>query len=200
MKLTIYSVLFALAAAAGVSAQEGSHLTFQVGAGFTDGVGRTGSYLDSGWNISYGVGYNFNPYLGALIDISDNGLGINSATLTRIGGSGGDVNLFTATLDPIVHLNPHGHVDVYITGGGGLFHQKQAFSSDPFFDLSPAAIPSTQIPGSYSTNRPGIDGGVGIAIGTKWHGKLFAEARYDRMFYSSNFHTDYLPVTFGYRW
>jgi hypothetical protein len=48
-------------------------------------------------------------------------------------------------------------------------------------------------------NKPGIDAGAGIAFGTKWHGKVFAEARYDRIF-MGNFHTDYVPVSFGFRW
>jgi len=42
------------------------------------------------------------------------------------------------------------------------------------------------------------DAGVGIAFGHKWGGRFFAEARYDRIF-TGNYHTDYLPVTFGYR-
>jgi hypothetical protein len=39
---------------------------------------------------------------------------------------------------------------------------------------------------------------VGVAFGHKWGGRFFAEARYDRIF-TGNYHTDYLPVTFGFR-
>lgn len=190
-------------------AQEASHLTGQFGGGFTTGIGRTGTYLDTGWNITAGLGWNFNQYVGVLVDVSDSHLGINSTTLSNIGVPGGNVNLFTATLDPIIHLMPRNHVDVYVTGGGGLFRRNQEFTApsaatvygfNPFFGFYPAVVPSTTILSSYSVNKPGVDVGIGIAIGTKWHGKLFAEARYDRMFYNSYFHTDYLPVTFGYRW
>jgi hypothetical protein len=31
-----------------------------------------------------------------------------------------------------------------------------------------------------------------------WHGKFFAEAKYNRIF--ANYHSDYVPVTFGFRW
>jgi len=210
MKRTIYSIIvFAAAAAATLSAQETGHMAFQVGGGFTTGLGRTGTYLDYGWNLGAGVGYNFNQHVGALININDSEMGINSTTLTGIGVPGGNVNMFTATLDPIVHLTPAGKADIYITGGGGLFHRNQeftqpsastAFGFNPFFGFYPTLVPVTQILSSYSVNKPGIDAGAGVAFGTKWHGKIFAEARYYRMFYNTSFHTDYLPVTFGFRW
>ncbi len=90
-----------------------------------------------------------------------------------------------------------------------LFRRYQAFTAPsvatvygfvPFLGLYPTAVPATTILSSYSVNKPGVDVGIGFAVGTKWHGKLFAEAKYDRMFYNNYFHTDYLPVTFGYRW
>ena len=209
MRQTLFSIIIAAAAVVTLSAQETTSVAFQVGGGFTTSLGRTGTYLDSGWNIATGVGYNFNHYVGALIDLSDSSMGINSTTLANIGVPGGNVNMFTATLDPIVHLTPAGHADLYITGGGGLFHRNQqfttpststAFGFNPFFGFYPTLVPTTTILSSYSVNKPGIDAGVGVAFGTKWHGKIYAEARYYRMFYNSSFHTDYLPVTFGFRW
>jgi hypothetical protein len=44
-----------------------------------------------------------------------------------------------------------------------------------------------------------MDWGAGVAFGTKSHGKIFAEAKWDRVFIG-NSHMDYLPVTFGFRW
>jgi hypothetical protein len=41
---------------------------------------------------------------------------------------------------------------------------------------------------------------MGVAFGTKWHGKLFAEARYVHVFTNNNMRADYVPVTFGFRW
>ncbi len=209
MKRFIYSAIIAATAVITLSAQEKSPVAFQIGGGFTQGVGRTGTYLDTGWNITAGVGYNFNQYVGILMDLSDNSMGINSATLGNIGVPGGSVNLFTATLDPIIHLTPASHADLYVTGGFGLFHRNQEFTTpsaattfgfNPFFGFYPTIVPATQILSSYSVNKPGIDVGIGFAVGTKWHGKFYAEARYDHMFYNSSFHTDYLPVTFGFRW
>jgi len=189
-------------------AQEASRFMFDVGGGFTTPVGNTGRNVDTGWNIGGGFGANFVPYFGAKIDLNYNSFGINSATLANIGVPGGDMHIFSATLDPIVHLNPHGHVDVYVTGGGGLYHRIVDYTQpsvaiipgfNGFFGLFPVAVPTTQILSSYSINKPGIDVGAGVAFGTKFHGKIFAEAKYNRIF-MGQYHTDYIPVTFGFRW
>ncbi len=209
MKKTICSVFIVVASVAGLNAQEeGSHFSFQFGAGFTQGVGRTGTYTDTGWNTSVGFGYKFNQYVGAMIDINDSSLGINSTTLSNIGVPGGNVNMFTATLDPVIHLTPHGHFDLYVTGGGGMFRRYQDFTAptvagaygfNSFFGFYPTLVPATTILSSYSVIKPGVDAGVGIAMGTKWHGKFYAEAKYYKM-YDGFQHTDYVPVTFGFRW
>jgi hypothetical protein len=191
-----------------VLAQESSRFTFDIGGGFTNPVGNTGRNLNEGWNVQGGVGLNFNSYIGAKIDLGFNDFGINSTVLNNIGVPNGDIHMFSATLDPIVHLNPKGHVDFYVTGGGGLFHRTREFTQptvglvtayNPFLGFFPVAVPANQILSSYSVNKPGIDIGAGVAIGTKFHGKLFAEAKYDRMFIG-NYHTDYVPVSFGFRW
>lgn len=203
-----FAAIFGLIFTASSFAQETSRFTFDLGAGFTNPVGGSGRRFDEGWNLQGGFGVNFVPWVGAKIDLAYNSFGINSATLANIGVPGGSVNVFSATLDPIIHLNPHGNVDVYLTGGGGLYHRYQEFTQptvgvvtgfDPFFGFYPVAVPTNQILSSYSVNRPGIDVGAGFAIGTKFHGKFFAEAKYNRIFLE-NYHTDYVPVTFGFRW
>jgi hypothetical protein len=209
MKSFALATCFGFLAITSMSAQEGSSFAFNIGAGFTTPVGNTGRHLDGGWNLRAGAGFNFSPYVGALIDVGYDSFGINSATLGNIGVPGGGLHVFSATLDPIVHLNPHGHVDVYLTGGGGLYHRYQEFSQpsvvvapgfDPFFGFYRVAVPVNQILASYSVNKPGVNAGAGIAIGTKRHGKIFAEAKYNRIFMGNNLHTDYVPVTFGFRW
>jgi hypothetical protein len=190
-----------------VSAQETPHFAFNVGTGFTTAVGNTGRYVDEGWNIGAGAGFNFSPYVGALIDVDYNRMGINSATLSRFGAPGGGVHIFSATLDPIVHVAPKSHVDVYLTGGGGMYRREQDFTAPSvavvgsygFFGYYPVAVPTTVILSSYSVVKPGIDAGMGFAFGSKWHGKFFAEAKYNRIF-MGQYHTDYVPVTFGFRW
>ena len=62
-----------------------------------------------------------------MVQLDYNSMGINSTTLNNIGFPGGNVRIFSATLDPIVHLNPRGPFDVYLIGGGGLFIAFRAF-------------------------------------------------------------------------
>jgi Outer membrane protein beta-barrel domain len=206
---------FAFAACCGLvmmgtlSAQEVSRFAFDLGAGFTQPVGNTGRILDEGWNVQGGAGINFSSHLGAMLQLGYNSFGINSTTLNNIGFPGGDIHVFSATVDPIVHLNPHGHLDVYLIGGGGLYRRQEEFTApsvatltafDPFFGaFYPVRVPTTAILSSYSVNKPGWNAGMGFALGTKWHGKVFAEARYVHIFMNGT-HTDYVPVTFGYRW
>ena len=208
MKRLAFTAAIGLLSIGALCAQEAPRFTFDIGGGFTEPLGNTGRHVDQGWNIGGGLGMNFIPYLGANINLNYNSFGINSATLSNIGVPGGGMHVFSATFDPIIHLNPKGHVDLYVTGGGGLYHRIVDFTQpsvavvpgfDPFFGFFPVAIPTTQILSSYSVNKPGIDVGAGVAFGTRFHGKIFAEARYNRIFMGS-FHTDYIPVTFGFRW
>ena len=207
-RLAFASCLFALIGGTAI-AQEVSPFSFNIGAGFTEPVGNTGRHLDMGWNLEAGGGFNFGPYLSAMLDLGYNHMGINSGTLDAIGVPGGLVTVFSATVDPVIHLTPHGRFDIYITGGGGLYHRYQEFTQpalastvgfDPFFGFFPAVVGVNQVLASYSVNKPGYDFGAGIALGSKWHGKFYAEARYNHMFNNHGAHTDYLPVSFGFRW
>jgi len=189
------------------SAQETPRFAVSAGAGFTTPVGRTGRNLDYGWNVAGGAGVNIIPWVGVMLDVGYTSMGVNNTALTNLGYAGGNLKVFSATLNPIVHITPHNHFDVYLTGGGGLYHRVQDFTQptvvtgtvfNPFFGFFPVAFPAQRIVASYSVNRPGIDVGMGVAFGSKWHGKFFAEARYNRIFIGS-YHTDYVPVTIGFR-
>lgn len=190
------------------SAQETPRFTGEIGGGFTTPLAQTGRYLDNGWNIRGGAGINFTSYLGLMVDVGYNSLGINSTTLTNASAPGGDVRIFSATLDPVVHILPKHHYDLYLTGGGGLYRRNLEYTApttfvvpayNPFFGFFPVEVNGTQVISSYSVNKPGFNVGAGVAFGTKWRAKIFAEARYNRMFLG-NAHTDFLPVTFGVRW
>lgn len=189
-------------------AQETPRFGFSAGAGFTTPVGRTSNIVDTGWNVRAGGGVNFNHYVGLMLDLGYDSMGISSPILNNLSFGGGSLSVFSATLNPIVHLSPTGsRVDVYVTGGGGLYRQNREFTQpgvsqglgfDPFFGFYPYAAPVDIVVSSYSVVKPGVDAGMGISFGSKWGGKFFAEARYNRIFLG-NRHTDYIPVTFGFR-
>lgn len=115
---------------------------------------------------------------------------------------------FPPPLIPFVHLTPHSHFDLYLIGGGGMYRRTQEFTQsgtqtltgyNPFFGFYQFGVPTTQILASYTEIKPGVNGGLGIGLGSKWGGKFYAEARYHRIF-MGNYHTDYVPVSFGFRW
>jgi hypothetical protein len=196
--------------AGALCAQNGemSRFSFNAGAGFTTPVGGTSRRLDTGWNLQGGAGVNFIPHVGAMLQFNYNDMGINRATLDNLGGiPGGSVRIWSLTLNPVVHLNPKGKVDAYIIGGGGIYHRTQEFTEpaisfatafDPFFGFYDVAVPVNQVIASRSVMKPGVNIGAGLAFGSKWKGKFYAEARYHRMMFR-NSHTDYIPVNFGYR-
>ncbi|HEY7338564.1 MAG TPA: outer membrane beta-barrel protein [Bryobacteraceae bacterium] len=210
MKRFALSMGIALLFAAAVSAQEYHHMTFDFGTGFTTPVNVSADHLDTGWNIQGGVGANFNPWIGAKVQVGYDSMGINRRTLFNIGFPGGNVHVFSATLDPIIHFNPHSPVGFYAIGGTGLYRRTQEFTAptittvtgfDPFFGLFyPVGIPTNQVLASYTVNKIGINAGGGFEFGPRRRGKIFAEARWTRIFLTSNIHTDYVPVTFGFRW
>jgi hypothetical protein len=204
-----------MVAFASANAQEFPKYTFEIGAGYTTPVGSVGPFLNEGWNLRAGVGGNFNAHLGAMVNVGYDSIGVNNATLGNIGFGNGHVDVFHATVDPVVHLTPRSHLDFYLTGGGGLFHMYETFGSPetissastsyatgnvPLLGFYPGNYGGSQTLSNYSVNKPGFDVGGGVAIGAFGHGKFFAEARWDHMFMNNGAHLDFLPVSFGFRW
>jgi hypothetical protein len=204
MYKVVFPACFAFLSIGTLSAQEVSRFSFELSGGFTQTVGNAGRYLNHGWIVQGGAGVNFSNYLGVLGEIGYTPLGFNSTMLGNLGYPGGGINIFSATVDPIVHLTPRSHFDLYAIGGGGLYHWYENFSRPsgvvtPFDTGSfPVVIPN--FGDAYSVNKAGWNAGMGVAFGTKWHGKLFAEARYVHIFLNNKMRADYVPVTFGFRW
>jgi hypothetical protein len=203
-KISLFGILVGVTGT--LFAQEGTTVSFAAGAGFTTPVGRTSNLVDTGWNVTGSAGVNFTPHFGAMVDVGYNSMGISSPMLNNLGFGGGSLTVFSVTLNPVVHLLPKSSTDIYVTGGG-YYRENQDFTQpsvanglgfDPFFGFYPYAAPVNVVVSSYSVNKPGIDVGAGIAFGKKWGGKFFAEARYNRIFIGDR-HTDYVPVSFGFR-
>lgn len=191
-------------------AQEMPRFTGKVGAGFTTPTDTAGDRLDRGWNLGAGAGVNFSPHFTLMGDFQYNHFGVNAGTLNALGFPDGDASLWSLTLDPVIHTHPRGPVDVYFTGGGGLYHWHQQFTQpttetvtafDPYFGFFyQAAVPVNQVLSSYSMNKFGWNGGGGVEFGTPWSAKIFAEVRYHRMLLGNDRHADFVPITFGVRW
>jgi Outer membrane protein beta-barrel domain len=208
MKSFLLTSCIGILAFASANAQEYSKFSFDLGGGYTTPVGGTGRYLDEGWNIRAGAGFNFSGNLGAMLNLGYDQMGINSYTLSTIGVPGGGVHIFHATVDPVVRLRSRGHSNFYLTAGGGVFHMYQNFTApavvttdafNPFSGFFPVSYGANQVLSSYTVTKPGFDVGGGVEVGAFNHGKFFAEAKWEHMFLTGA-HVDYIPVSFGFRW
>lgn len=182
---------------------------FNLGAGFTTPTEDVGDRLDRGWNVGAGAGVNFHPNFALMLDFTYNSFNINGSTLNAVGFPDGDVQMWSLSLNPVVHTNPRGPVDVYFTGGGGLYRWEQNFTApstatftgfDPYLGVFyPVAVPTETVLSSYSVLKPGFNGGMGLAFGTRWDAEFYTEARFHRMFLGNDRYADTIPVTFGIR-
>jgi hypothetical protein len=175
--------------------QDSVRATGFFGGGFTEPVNPIARNLDTGWNLAGGIGVR-QKYFGVLLDAIYTEFGINHRTLAQFGVPRGNQKYWALTVDPIVHLNPRGPVDFYITGGGGLYSQITDFRGYGGYGFGG----HDDLLASYTIYKGGVDGGVGLAfnIGLGQTAKFFAEARYHHMFvYGSG--ASFVPVTVGLR-
>jgi hypothetical protein len=166
--------------------------------------------LKTGWNFTASAGPKITPYFGLNAEFGFNRMGISQGTLNNIGVPNGSTRLYSVTLQPTIHFNPEGWVSVYTTVGGGYYRRTVEFTEpttaiinafNPFFGFFPLEVPAQTVLGSFTQNKGGINGGVGLSfrLSNDSSTRIFAETRYHHMFTSSR-DTNYMPVTFGLRW
>lgn len=156
------STYFALCCLAAVPGLAQTNITGFVGAGPTVPLNPLASRTSNvGWDISAGGGIT-NKHVGIMLDFLYNDTGINSNTLSQVGAPQGNVHTWGFTLDPVVHVTQEGPVDVYFTGGGGIYHRNVEFSQpgiaevgffSPWFGYYPALIGTNQVLASYSVYK-----------------------------------------------
>ncbi|HSY73231.1 MAG TPA: hypothetical protein VK798_13345 [Alloacidobacterium sp.] len=192
-----------------------SKVAFVAGAGFNAPVFDATSFSTYGANLTLGGGWNFNKWLGTLIEYQFLDNKIPGATLAAVGAPGGYTRVWSFTIDPIVNLPSKGKFGGYFTGGGGFYRKVTTFTTPQsvlycnFFGFCFIGSQNVVI-GHFSSNQGGMNIGAGLtwkAFGPDSRGKLFAEARYlwvDSPSASATrqgtgtFTT--IPVTFGIRW
>jgi len=210
-KITLLTVSFLTGfSIAQAQVAEPPRFSFDIGGGFSKPVDRLEGRLDTGWNLQAGAGINILPRLGIMGQFMYTESGLAQPYLQSINQPDGNFRMWGLTVDPVIRFNPHGHVDFYLIGGGGVYRRTVEFTRpttatvvafDPLFGLFfPVGIPANEVLGSFSTTRPGLNGGGGFSVRLgNGNAKLFAEARYHRMF-TEGMSTSVLPVTFGLRW
>ena len=63
-----------------------------------------------------------------MLDFMFNQFNINRNTLNQVQAPDGTTRFWAFTLDPVIHVNRESPVDVYITGGGGIYHRTVEFT------------------------------------------------------------------------
>ena len=186
--LLIFLIVFPAAAQWRHFGEEPVRPTGFFGVGFSTPVNPVARNLDGGWNLAGGVGI-VKKYVGVMLDATFSDFGINRSTLRRERADGGSQRYWAITVDPVVHVNPRGPVDFYLTGGGGLYSQVTDFRvrgnrGDFTF--------------SNSIYKPGVNGGAGFSFRPDRRSqiKIFLEARFHHM-YTSGSGSSYVPITLG---
>jgi hypothetical protein len=116
----------------------------------------------------------------------------------QAGARVGSQKYWALTVGPIVHVNERGPVDFYLTGGLGIYSQITKFKTSA--ELIGPYSGHYDLTSSETIHEPGVNGGVGFAysLGGRNNMKLFAEARYHRMFTPGS-GASFMPVTLGVR-
>ena len=210
--ITASCCAFFFAGALGAQPQWLDQFAFSVGGGLNEPFLTTRTNLAPGWNVQGGVGYNFTRHLAIMAEIEYDQFRINDKALNTLGTPqgypSGKLKNESVTVDPVWHFHPKGSWDVYAIGGGGAFSRTQtltrptvatATGTNPFFGFNTPGYPSSETALDYIIHKPGLDVGFGISMQVKWNVKMYAEAKYVRVFAGSLGHMDYLPISIGFR-
>lgn len=164
-----------------------SHLTYEVGGGFSAPTSDSSSYITWGGNVTVGAGYRYNQMLSLMLEYQFIDDKLPGAIIAEAGANGGHVRIWSFTLDPVVDLTPKSKLDVYATGGGGFYRSVTSFTDPEEAEYCTyfycGIVTQNVVVGHYSSNQGGWSVGAGIAHRfAGWNGdgkmKIFAEARY----------------------
>jgi len=164
-----------------------SRLAVEVGGGFNVPGSDSSSYLNTGYNFTFGGGMHFSHGISVLAEYQFVNDGLPSAIVAEAGANGGNAHIWSLTLDPVIDLMPKRATSAYVTGGGG-FYRKVTNFTDPqavqfctYFYCGVGYQNATV--GHFSSNQGGWNVGGGLTHrfgGIYGDGKMaiFAEARY----------------------
>jgi len=151
---------------------------------------------NAGFNIAGGFGVT-QGYTGVMIDAFFTNFGVNDGALRREGARSGYQRFWAVTVDPVVHVNPQGPADFYITAGAGLYGQRTEFRAPASLSGPGAGYDLTRTDTIY---RLGVNGGAGFALSPSPDSRLkfFIEARYHQLL-TLDHRVSFIPVTVGVR-
>jgi hypothetical protein len=197
-----------------------NHYALEFGGGYSTPESNSVTY---GGNFTVGAGVNFNRRLAALIEYQFIDDKLPGYLIAEAGANGGNVHIWSFTIDPVFDLFPKSRNDFYVTGGGGFYRKMTNFTDptwayycDYFYGCYPGE--ATAVVGHFSSNQGGVNigGGYQYRVGGRYDAnrmKLFAEVRYLDVLSPAvttkpnglgtttvGAGTRMLPVTLGLRW
>ncbi|MEO6829856.1 MAG: hypothetical protein ABI164_08580 [Acidobacteriaceae bacterium] len=189
------------------------HLVLEGGAGVTAPAGDTQNYANTGFNILAGAGIKFNDRLSVLAEWNFNRLNVPSGLANVAAGTpDGNEHIWTLDLNPKFNFIHTDRGNGYVIGGGGFSRALTNFTVPVVFYcydyyFGPYPCSGTVTVAHTSSNQGNID----IGVGGEWRlspyerGKIFIEARWERLFSPDNGlppgpNANLIPVTIGYRW
>jgi hypothetical protein len=164
-----------------------SHMTYEVGGGFNAPTDDSAPHISWGGNFTVGAGYRYNQNFSLNLEYQYIDSKLPGAIIAEAGASGGNVHIWSFTLDPVYEFNPKSAIGFYAVGGGGFYRAVTSFT-DPaeqqyctYFYCG--VITQNVVVGHYSSNQGGWSVGGGLEhrfAGWNGDGKMrfFAEARY----------------------
>lgn len=164
-----------------------SHMTYVVGGGANAPSSDSSPYITWGGNFTVGAGYRYNQMLSLMLEYQYIDDKLPGAIIAEAGATGGNVHIWSFSLDPVLDLTPKKPLDFYAVGGGGFYRAVTSFT-DPeqsqyctYFYCG--VVTQNVVVGHYSSNQGGWSIGGGLAHRfAGWNGdgkmKVFAEARY----------------------
>ena len=201
-----------------------SHLTYEVGGGFSAPTDESSPYIGWGYNFTVGAGYRVDNHFSMNLEYQLIHSKLPDVIVGEAGATGGYDTIWAFTLIPMYVINPKSAVTFYGVGGGG-FYRKVTNFTDPqqgyYCDYFGYCYGVTQdaVVGHFSSNQGGWNIGGGLEHRfAGWNGdgrmKLFAEARYTDVLSPAvegiapnglgvttvGADTKIIPVTVGLRW
>lgn len=184
-----------------------SHFAAEFGGGLTLPAQQDQHDLTYGYDVIAGAGYRFNQHFSLMGEYQFDGNKIPAKVLAQVGEPGGNVHIWSLTLDPVLSYRISGAVGGYITGGGGFYRKITSFTAPTlitsyycdYFNCYPYDYTGNVVVSRFSSNQGGMNIGGGFTFGNWSGGKFFTEARYNWIDTPGRA-TRIVPVTVGFRW
>jgi len=201
----------------------GDHITVEFGLGGTDTVGNTSESVTApGFDVLAGIGYRLNEYLSIPFEYNFSLHGVQTVVLQQAGEPNGYFYFNSFAINPTFTFFEGPNWGAYIAGGGGFSNKDVSFGYNTYSNSNCSSFrcgsnvvhgeysgcPAFQSVASNATNQPMLDigGGISLRFHAQGRGRLFLDARYQKMYTPAGTFPGYafadnqlIPITFGIR-